>query len=623
MIADRNEVEKYLEDNPWPIAFSRARKVEYVYRFHTDATREDVWKFLSDTSELNRQLGLEKIDFTEKEGKLFGSGYLGWKRAEWEEVPWQWENLSDMQMARIYSRGIALYVRIHYSINKSADNGSDVQMYFGWVPAGLTGRILLKLSVGLYEKKFRALIENLKPGEDEKPFFYLNQQIAVPEITREKNKVAVYTGKINRIKDDMIKAGAPAPATEALADFIMFARDDQLYRIRPVELADKLGTGRDDLLKSMLHACLCGMLNMSWDVICPHCRGVRERHPRLWEIGKSASCEVCDIEFAPGSLNMIEITFSVNPEIRKVDRVLYCSAEPAKKPHIILQKILQPGSSYLFILPQYEKRLRFRMKGKKYYGLLDLKKDTPLRNLNWDDINSTAIIETAPGSTVFINNTAPATADYVIEYTEDDVNALRPSDIFSYQEFRDLYSSEAVATDLSIDIGMQNIMFVDVVGSTSFYGNTGDSHAFLTMRQYFARIHEIASDFRGAIVKTLGDGVMLVFDRPMNAVKAGIRILKTFSGEGEIPLTVRVSLHRGHCLAVNLDTSIDYFGQAVNVAAKLQNFTGSGEMTLSESFASELTVEKYLAEKGYTKNFAQAQITGAGSVRYLKIRVRK
>ncbi|HQO40023.1 MAG TPA: adenylate/guanylate cyclase domain-containing protein, partial [Spirochaetota bacterium] len=135
--------------------------------------------------------------------------------------------------------------------------------------------------------------------------------------------------------------------------------------------------------------------------------------------------------------------------------------------------------------------------------------------------------------------------------------------------------------------------------------------------------HEIASDFRGAIVKTLGDGVMLVFDRPMNAVKAGIRILKTFSGEGEIPLTVRVSLHRGHCLAVNLDTSIDYFGQAVNVAAKLQNFTGSGEMTLSESFASELTVEKYLAEKGYTKNFAQAQITGAGSVRYLKIRVRK
>jgi len=163
MIADRNEVEKYLEDNPWPIAFSRARKVEYVYRFHTDATREDVWKFLSDTSELNRQLGLEKIDFTEKEGKLFGSGYLGWKRAEWEEVPWQWENLSDMQMARIYSRGIALYVRIHYSINKSADNGSDVQMYFGWVPAGLTGRILLKLSVGLYEKKFRALIENLNP----------------------------------------------------------------------------------------------------------------------------------------------------------------------------------------------------------------------------------------------------------------------------------------------------------------------------------------------------------------------------------------------------------------------------------------------------------------------------
>jgi hypothetical protein len=263
------------------------------------------------------------------------------------------------------------------------------------------------------------------------------------------------------------------------------------------------------------------------------------------------------------------------------------------------------------------------MKGKKYYGLLDLKKDAPLRNLYWDDISSSTIIETAPGSTVFLSNTEKSPAGYVIEHGENDASALRPSDIFSYQEFRDLYSSEAVATDLSIDIGMQNIMFVDVVGSTGFYGSTGDSRAFLTMRQYFASVHDIALEFRGAIVKTLGDGVMLVFDRPMNAVKAGIRMLKSFSGDGDIPLTVRVSLHRGHCLAVNLDSSIDYFGQAVNVTAKLQNFTGSGEMTLSESFAGEHSVNRYLSEKGYTKNFAQAMISGAGSIGYLKIKVRR
>ncbi|HPS57765.1 MAG TPA: DUF5939 domain-containing protein [Spirochaetota bacterium] len=623
MIADKYELEKYLGENPWPLAFSQERQVEYIYKFHTELSREEIWKFLSDTSELNRSLGLKKISFTERDGKLYGTGSPGWYRAEWEEVPWQWEYPSDIKMSRIYSRGIASYVRIHYFIRKPAGSGNDICMYFGWVPSGFTGRILLKLSIRRFEKKFRSVIENLKPEIEEKPFFYLNPQIAEPKAGMNKKDSPVDEGKLDRLKQDIINSGSPAPATEALVNFIRNAPDDQLYRIRPFELAGKFNTGRDDLLKTMLHACLGGLLNMSWDVICPHCRGVRERHALLREIGKTASCEICDIVFSPGSLNMIEIIFTINPEIRKVERVLYCSAEPAKKPHIVLQKHLQPGGNYLFILPQYEKRLRFRVHGKKYYGLLDLKKNAPLRNLYWDDISSSTIIETAPGSTVFLSNTEKSPAGYVIEHSEDDANALRPSDLFSYQEFRDLYSSEAVAADLAIDIGVQNIMLVDVAGSTGFYGDTGDSRAFLTMKQYFLQVHDIAMEYRGAIVKTLGDGVMLVFDKPMNAVRAGIRILKNFSGDGDFPFTVRVSIHRGQCLAVNLDSAIDCFGQAVNVAAKLQNFTGSGEMTLSESFASEHTVDRYLNEKGYTKNFTEARITGAGSIGYLKIKVKR
>ena len=50
---------------------------------------------------------------------------------------------------------------------------------------------------------------------------------------------------------------------------------------------------------------------------------------------------------------------------------------------------------------------------------------------------------------------------------------------------------------------------------------------------------------------------------------------------------------QGPCIAVNLDSNIDYFGRTVNEAAKLQDFAKSGQIVFTDAVWQESGVEQY------------------------------
>ena len=87
---------------------------------------------------------------------------------------------------------------------------------------------------------------------------------------------------------------------------------------------------------------------------------------------------------------------------------------------------------------------------------------------------------------------------------------------------------------------------------------------------------------------------MAAFHRPEDALEAALEIQNRFSGnqESEVPLTLRISLHRGICLAVRLQANIDYFGNAVNYAAKMQSVVGSEQIALSDDFYSQAGISQ-------------------------------
>jgi class 3 adenylate cyclase len=80
-------------------------------------------------------------------------------------------------------------------------------------------------------------------------------------------------------------------------------------------------------------------------------------------------------------------------------------------------------------------------------------------------------------------------------------------------------------------------------------------------------------------VKTIGDAVMATFPTPDRAIAAALRMREAMrklndSRNGE-ELLLKIGIHEGPCLAVVLNDRQDYFGQTVNIAARVQALADS------------------------------------------------
>jgi class 3 adenylate cyclase len=125
------------------------------------------------------------------------------------------------------------------------------------------------------------------------------------------------------------------------------------------------------------------------------------------------------------------------------------------------------------------------------------------------------------------------------------------------------------------------VMFTDIVGFTEFNALRGDEEAFeLLARQERIVVSELSGHAR--IVKELGDGLMLWFDDACAAIDTGLRLQERFDQESmhtEAPLWVRIGMHSG----TQTRRGDDLVGHDVNVASRIVNFAGSGEVLASEA----------------------------------------
>jgi class 3 adenylate cyclase len=171
--------------------------------------------------------------------------------------------------------------------------------------------------------------------------------------------------------------------------------------------------------------------------------------------------------------------------------------------------------------------------------------------------------------------------------------------LFSFQEFRDLFSREYIGADVQLAVGEQTILFTDIVGSTRMYLDRGDPEAFVEVRKHFEELFRIVDEHEGAVVKTIGDATMASFTDASRAVRAAQAMHEAFHpGREDTTVRLRASMNTGTCIAVNLNSNIDYFGNTVNVAAKLQCCAEGGDIALSDDTLRSPGVAECLEELG-------------------------
>ncbi|MBI5291398.1 MAG: adenylate/guanylate cyclase domain-containing protein [Chloroflexi bacterium] len=156
--------------------------------------------------------------------------------------------------------------------------------------------------------------------------------------------------------------------------------------------------------------------------------------------------------------------------------------------------------------------------------------------------------------------------------------------------FNDLLGHQILPEGQSLGVRRLAVFFSDLRGSTAFYLKLGDTEAYRRVCEHFKILFEAAARHDGAAVKTMGDGVMGVFANPRDAVRAlvdsvaGLAALNQRAGfADEDRLALKIGLHVGPCILVTLNGRLDYFGETVNIAARLSALAEGDDVIMSHT----------------------------------------
>ncbi len=177
--------------------------------------------------------------------------------------------------------------------------------------------------------------------------------------------------------------------------------------------------------------------------------------------------------------------------------------------------------------------------------------------------------------------------------------------------FQELATQRTLPEGQSLGVKRLAIFFSDLRSSTAFYHKYGDAAAYRHVCEHFKVVFAAVARHHGTAVKTIGDGVMGVFADPLDALRSlaetqvGLADLNDRAGlPVEDRLVLKAGLHLGPCVVVTLNGRLDYFGETVNIAARLSALSAGNDLVLSHAFLADAAACALAEELGQLRPLA-------------------
>lgn len=143
--------------------------------------------------------------------------------------------------------------------------------------------------------------------------------------------------------------------------------------------------------------------------------------------------------------------------------------------------------------------------------------------------------------------------------------------------------------------GTVTILFSDIEDSTALNERLGDAKWVRVLGRHDEIVRRVVRRRAGHVVKTQGDGFMVVFGDPSAAAHAAIDIQDAFGPQPSramrgVPIKIRIGMHCGTVVA----REGDYFGRNVAMAARVAAEAVGGEILVSDELREDLTDEEGL-----------------------------
>src|SRR6516225_647983 len=117
----------------------------------------------------------------------------------------------------------------------------------------------------------------------------------------------------------LLRQSADPEAAGAIEELVRDAPDRDLCRVNVIDFARQAGVDEEHAVAAFLHAARLGLFELSWNVLCPGCGGVLDAGSSLKHVHQSEyPCALCAAGYEPTLDEMVEVTFTVNPRVRKI-----------------------------------------------------------------------------------------------------------------------------------------------------------------------------------------------------------------------------------------------------------------------------------------------------------------
>jgi len=117
----------------------------------------------------------------------------------------------------------------------------------------------------------------------------------------------------------ILRQTADPEAVAAIERLVRDGSDVAVNRINGLDFAKRTGVGEEKSIAAFLHAARLGLFEMSWNVLCPGCGGVLDQGDSLKSVRHDEyDCALCAAGYEPTLDEMVEVTFTVSPRVRRI-----------------------------------------------------------------------------------------------------------------------------------------------------------------------------------------------------------------------------------------------------------------------------------------------------------------
>ena len=561
---------------------------------------DQIWPYFSNTDAMNKYTGSREVtyDFQKKDGvgtQTIGETVISGIKHQYFELPYNWIERKYGTVERFCTKGLLKYIGISitYDIDETGLAFCELELFSNM---GLINRF----SKPILQGKVKQFVQYIK-SLDQKVTHVKGKFPWEPFL----RNVGDHQYVINKLTEEWSSLMPDSEIPIKVAEILFLLPDEYAKKIRPLEIAEFYELDKENVLIFCLRAVKKGFLILNWDILCPSCMGKKGSTESLNQLDPAYHCDSCGISYATDFDKNVEVSFQPKPRLRKISLELFCFGSVSNTPHIAAQITLDPGESRKIELFLDKGTYNFSRLGSTCSHLTLLNKSKQgTCNLDWnikEDLVGLPENIAEDNLLIHLHNTSDDFQSIKIERRQWYEYAVKAFMLTSFQEFTDLFHSQVLRPGLELGVSQIVLMFTDLKDSTQLYDEQGDAKAFSLVHDHYEIMKAVLRKNRGTIVKTIGDAIMASFQNPEDALVTAVGFLESFAkwnkehAEKE-QIILKIGFHMGPSLLLNQNGMLDYFGQTVNTAARIQGQSKGNDIVISREIYQHTRIQKKIKQ---------------------------